>query len=88
MWKGLLSPTFSSSETAAAAAAELTVGSVERNKKKGEEEIAAQETERLVLLTYSWTALNCCTSEKRAEAIQRAKRQIYLGKLIIIVMVT
>lgn len=34
MWKGLLSPTFSSSETAAAAAAELTVGSVERNKKK------------------------------------------------------
>ena len=63
-------------------------GQCGEEQKKGEEEIAAQETERLVILTYSWTALNCCTSEKRAGAIQRAKRQTSLGKLIIIVMVT
>lgn len=60
MWKRPLTPTFSSCETAAATAV-LTLGGAGR----GREEKAAQEKERLMLLTYSWSALNYCLRENQ-----------------------
>lgn len=44
------------------------------------EEKAAQEKETLVLLTYSWTALDCCMNGKKKtlEAIQYVEIQIFL----------
>lgn len=67
MWKGLLAPTFSSSETAAATAV-LTLGKEGGETKKKKKKQLQKEKDRLLLLTYSWTALNCCVRESQQKS--------------------
>lgn len=59
MWKALVAPTSLSTETDAAAAVVLPLGK-EDGERRGEKNSSNRQKDRLVVFTYSWTALSCC----------------------------